>query len=113
MLGDGLKEAVRDLAPVEFLLPETGARVSLWITDASVSRPSVVPGAVGCTNKQVLQCSVWDTLYWTLLHQVYPSESRQRGGTYKGKLSARAGYSINGVLPVTQTSQCTVLPPLR
>ena len=101
MLGDGLKEAVRDLAPVEFLLPETGARVSLWITDASVSRPSVVPGAVGCTNKQVRQCV--GTLYLTLLHQVYPSESRQRGGTYKGKLSARAGYSINGVLTVRQT----------
>ena len=54
MLGDGLKLAVADLDPVEFLVPETNDRISLWITDASVSKPSVAAGSVGATNSQVL-----------------------------------------------------------
>ena len=54
MLGDGLKLAVADLDPVEFLVPETNDRISLWITDASISKPSVAVGSVGATNSQVL-----------------------------------------------------------
>ena len=46
----------------------------------SVSRPSVVSGAVGTTNKDV-----------------YPTEARERGGAYKGKITVRTGYSINGI----------------
>merc|ERR1719391_640963 len=80
MLGDGLKLAVADLDPVEFLVPETNDRISLWITDASVSKPSVAAGSVGATNSQV-----------------YPTEARQRGGTYKGRVTLRMGYSINGI----------------
>merc|ERR1719167_1753730 len=80
MLGDGLKLAVADLEPVEFLVPETNDRISLWITDASVSKPSVAAGSVGAINSQV-----------------YPIEARQRGGTYKGSLTLRMGYSINGI----------------
>lgn len=53
MLGDGLKLAVADLDPVEFLVPETNDRISLWITDASISKPSVAVGSVGATNSQV------------------------------------------------------------
>ena len=66
MLGDGLRLAVADLDPVEFLIPESGNRVSLWITDASISKPSVAPGSVGVKNKDV-----------------YPTEARQRGCSYK------------------------------
>merc|ERR1719347_34905 len=80
MLTDGLQLALADLQPVEFLIPETGSRVSLSISDVGISRPSVVPGSVGATNK----C-------------VYPAEARQRGGSYKGRLTVRAGYSINGI----------------
>jgi len=80
MLTDGLKLAVEDLDPVEFLIPENGSRVSLWISDVTVNRPGVVPGAVGAVNKDV-----------------YPSEARQRGGSYKGRITVRAGYSINGI----------------
>ena len=54
MLGDGLKLAVADLDPVEFLVPETNDRISLWITDATISKPSVAVGSVGATNSQVL-----------------------------------------------------------
>ena len=54
--------------------------VALWIHDVSISKPSVVSGSVGVVNKHV-----------------YPTEARERGGTYKGKLTVRAGYSVNGV----------------
>merc|ERR1719402_1232546 len=80
MLGDGLKLAVADLEPVEFLVPETNDRVSLWITDANLAKPSVAAGSVGATNSKV-----------------YPTEARQRGGSYKGHLTLRMGYSINGI----------------
>merc|ERR550519_1241047 len=80
MLGDGLKLAVADLDPVEFLVPETNDRISLWITDASISKPSVAVGSVGATNSQV-----------------HPTEARQRGGTYKGRVTLRMGYSVNGI----------------
>ena len=53
MLGDGLARAVADLDPIEFLIPETKDRVSLWITDVTIQRPSVVPGAVGAVNREV------------------------------------------------------------
>merc|ERR1719192_151950 len=80
MLGDGLKLAVADLEPVEFLVPETNDRVSLWITDANLAKPSVAAGSVGATNSKV-----------------YPTEARQRGGSYKSQLTLRMGYSINGI----------------
>merc|ERR550519_1445385 len=80
MLTDGLKAAVKDLDPVEFLIPETGSRIAIWISDVTVSKPGVVPGSVGATNKDV-----------------YPTEARQRGGSYKGRITVRAGYSVNGV----------------
>merc|ERR1719193_381835 len=80
MLTDGLKASVKDLDPVEFLIPETGSRIAIWISDATVSKPGVVPGSVGATNKDV-----------------YPTEARQRGGSYKGRITVRAGYSINGI----------------
>ena len=35
MLTDGLKLALADLDPLEFLIPETGARVSIWISGKS------------------------------------------------------------------------------
>merc|ERR1719500_1171750 len=44
MLGDGLKLAVADLDPVEFLVPETNDRISLWITDASISQAKCCGG---------------------------------------------------------------------
>jgi len=81
MLGDGLRLAVADLDPVEFLIPESGNRVALWITDASISKPSIAPGSVGAKNKDV-----------------YPTEARQRGCSYKGRLTVRCSYSINGVV---------------
>ena len=53
MLGDGLRLAIADLEPVQFLIPQNNDRISLWITDVSIQRPSVVPEAVGAINKNV------------------------------------------------------------
>ena len=33
----------------------------------------------------------------TIYHQVFPAEARQRGGSYKGRITVRMSYSINGV----------------
>ena len=46
----------------------------------TIARPSVVSGAVGAVNKNV-----------------FPTEARERGGTYKGKITVRTGYSVNGI----------------
>ena len=46
----------------------------------SISKPSVVSGAVGTINKNV-----------------FPTEARERGGSYKGKITVRTGYSLNGI----------------
>ena len=40
----------------------------------------MVAGSVGTINKQV-----------------FPTEARERGGSYKGKITVRTGYSVNGV----------------
>jgi len=80
MLGEGMELALADLKPLEFEVPETGARLALWIADASISNPAVAAGKVS-----------------TRTQKVYPTEFRQRGGSYKGRLTIRCGYSINGV----------------
>lgn len=69
MLGSGLDQIVADLDPIEFLIPESGQRVQIRILNASISKPCVVPGSEGVTNPQV-----------------YPTEARQRGATYKGRI---------------------------
>ena len=37
MLTDGLQMAIQDLDPVEFLIPETDSRVSIWISGEFLS----------------------------------------------------------------------------
>ena len=70
MLGQGLTLAVNDLEPVEFAIPETGQRIGLRITDANLTPPTVVDGAVGVTEPRV-----------------FPTEARQRGTSYKGRFN--------------------------
>ena len=69
MLGEGMELALADLKPLEFEVPETGARLALWIADASISNPAVAAGKVS-----------------TRTQKVYPTEFRQRGGSYKVRL---------------------------
>lgn len=77
MLEDGLSEAVKDNPIVYIHLPNKD-KVALWIEDVSIHQPSVPSGTIGVKN-----------------HKIYPTECRQRGCTYKGKLTARLGWSIN------------------
>ncbi|XP_015599318.1 DNA-directed RNA polymerase I subunit RPA2 [Cephus cinctus] len=78
MLEDGLKESIKELVPVYLTLPNDD-KVVLWIEDASIGNPSVPTGTIGIKT-----------------YQIYPTECRQRGATYKGKLIAKIGWSING-----------------
>ncbi len=79
MLGDGLRRAVEDLPQVEFAL-EGGARVALRVTECHVDKPRTPPGAVGVRDSRV-----------------FPTEARQKGGSYKGRCTLRFAYSVNGV----------------
>lgn len=77
MSTEGLKFAIQDLLPVEFELPDQ-QRVSLWIENATLHRPSVPFGTIGIIKQEI-----------------YPSECRQRHGTYKGRLVIMLGWSVN------------------
>lgn len=77
MLDRGLKKAVEDLNPVEFLYNSN--RISLSISSASLSPCMVPTGTVGVRNTRV-----------------YPTECRQRAATYKGRLIATVNWSMNG-----------------
>ncbi|XP_076280843.1 RNA polymerase I subunit Rpl135 [Lasioglossum baleicum] len=78
MLEDGLSEGVRDNPLVYIHLPNE-EKVALWIDDVTVHQPSVPVGTIGVKN-----------------HRIYPTECRQRGCTYKGKMTVKLGWSING-----------------
>ena len=82
MLDEGLNYAVADLDPLEFRLPEEwgGHKVSLKVEDARLCPPSVPPNAEGAVDQRV-----------------FPSETRQRGMSYKGRCVIKASYQINGV----------------
>lgn len=77
MLEDGLSEAVRDNPFVYIYLPNED-KIALWIDDVSIHQPNIPSGAIGVKN-----------------HKIYPTECRQRGCTYKGKITVKLGWSIN------------------
>lgn len=74
MLEEGLRMAVDDVLPVEFAIPAAnedeseGNRIKIWITDCTISPPRVPIGTSGVKDPKV-----------------YPSEARQKGGSYKGE----------------------------
>lgn len=72
MMGPGLEMAVKDLRPVMFRVPQTDERITLRIVEANLMPPCVVPGTIG-----------------VLEPRVFPTEARQRGITYKGRLNIR------------------------
>jgi hypothetical protein len=47
MLDEGLKLAVQDIDPVEFIFEPTGDRIKLWLVDARLEAPSVPSGTYG------------------------------------------------------------------
>lgn len=78
MLEDGLSQSIKDSTPVYLTLPNDD-KVVLWLDDVLIYKPSVPSGTVGVKT-----------------YKIYPTECRQRGGTYKGKIMVRLGWSING-----------------
>lgn len=78
MLQDGLPEAIENLIPVHLLLAN-GDDVVLSIEDVTIHPPTLPVGTIGVKTQKI-----------------YPSECRQRGATYRGKLTAKIGWSING-----------------
>lgn len=78
MVDTGLNDAIEDIVPVEFELPNKD-KVRLCIEEGSISCPLVPQGSVGMKN-----------------HNVFPTECRQRAGTYKGRFTVKVSWSVNG-----------------
>ncbi|XP_058802339.1 DNA-directed RNA polymerase I subunit RPA2 [Phymastichus coffea] len=78
MIHGGLQEAIKTLLPV-YLTLASGDRIELWIEDVQIYYPTVPLGSMGVKN-----------------HKIYPTECRQRAATYKGKMHAKIGWSVNG-----------------
>jgi len=92
MLESGLSLAVADLDPHEFSLDD-GRRISLWINDCRIDRPSVPAGTVGVVD-----------------NRVWPTEARQRGSTYKGHVRIRMTYAVNGVVQTSLEKSLGAVP---
>lgn len=78
MLEDGLSEAITDILPV-YLQLANGDKIMLWINNVSIHQPSVPTNVIGVKD-----------------YKIYPTECRQRGATYKGKIIVTLGWSVNG-----------------
>ncbi|XP_011302385.1 DNA-directed RNA polymerase I subunit RPA2 [Fopius arisanus] len=78
MLERGLTDCLKEIVPVHLLLANND-KVLLWVEDAVIYPPSIPTTTVGVKNPRIL-----------------PTECRQRGATYKGKLMIKVGWSING-----------------
>ncbi|XP_067211558.1 DNA-directed RNA polymerase I subunit RPA2 isoform X2 [Linepithema humile] len=78
MLEDGIFQGIKDSTPVYLTLPNDD-KIVLWLDDVHIYKPTVPSGTIGVKN-----C------------KIYPTECRQRGTTYKGKITVRIGWSVNG-----------------
>ncbi|XP_066246685.1 DNA-directed RNA polymerase I subunit RPA2 [Euwallacea similis] len=77
IVNQGLHTAIQNLSPVQFLLNER--QVKLDITNFSLSHPQVPYGTIGVKN-----------------NLIYPTECRQRHGTYTGKLLIDVEWHVDG-----------------
>lgn len=79
MLEEGLADCVKSILPIEFeLVP--GERVKLHIEGITINAPQVPVSCITAKNKKI-----------------YPSECRQRAGSYTGACTVTVGWSVNGV----------------
>ena len=69
---------VKDLDPLEFSLAKSERRIKLFVIDCKLERPKVPPNTLGAKDVRV-----------------WPTESRQRGTSYKGRFWIKCGYSID------------------
>ena len=78
MYEQGLSLMVKDLEPLEFSLAKSEKRVKLWITDCRLDKPMVTSNTRGYLDPKV-----------------WPTESRQRGTSYKGHFTIKCAYSVD------------------
>lgn len=75
----GLAESVRNLNPIEFVLP-CGDQISVTLSHCSIGTPTVPVTVVGTSTRNI-----------------YPLECRQRKISYRGKCVIQVKWSVNGV----------------
>lgn len=92
MLEEGLADCARNIHPVEFEIP-TGDRVKLFIESISIAQPQVPASCISAKNKKI-----------------YPTECRQRAGTYTGACTVGVGWSVNGVSKPTVDKSMGEIP---
>ena len=92
MLDSGLSLAVQDLEPLEFQM-EDGKRISLFINDCQIDKPAVPAGTIGVSD-----------------NRVWPTETRQRGSTYKGLVRIRVSYAVDGVVQNSMEKSLGAVP---
>ncbi|XP_011868721.1 PREDICTED: DNA-directed RNA polymerase I subunit RPA2 [Vollenhovia emeryi] len=78
MLDDGLFQSLKDSTPVYLTLPNDD-KIVLWLDNVHIHKPTVPSSTIGVKT-----------------FKVYPMECRQRGTTYRGKITVRLRWSING-----------------
>lgn len=83
MLNVGLKQALKDIDPIEFKLPVNDTKIKLHFEDIHINNPKLPLGVIG-----------------TKSHLIYPSECRQRAATYKGQLRVTLAWSIDDCIQV-------------
>ncbi|XP_023237041.1 DNA-directed RNA polymerase I subunit RPA2-like [Centruroides sculpturatus] len=89
----GLYKAIENIPPVEYELPN-GDRVKLEIKDASIGYPNIC----GANNLHAVSL------------QLYPSECRASGITYKSKLEVSLQWSKNGIVQDVITKNIGEIP---
>ncbi|XP_067125570.1 DNA-directed RNA polymerase I subunit RPA2 [Centruroides vittatus] len=89
----GLYKAIENIPPVEYELPN-GDRVKLEIKDASIGYPNIC----GANNLHAVSL------------QLYPSECRASGITYKSKLEVSLQWSKNGIVQDVVTKNIGEIP---
>lgn len=78
MLDEGLADCAKNIHPIEFEIPG-GDRVKLFIDNISIGQPQVPSSCISARTKKI-----------------YPTECRQRAGTYTGACTVVVGWSVNG-----------------
>lgn len=79
MLDEGLADCAKNIHPVEFEIP-SGDKIKLFVESITISQPQVPVSCISARNKKV-----------------YPTECRQRAGTYTGSCTVGVGWAVNGV----------------
>jgi DNA-directed RNA polymerase I subunit RPA2 len=78
-LREGLADCVKNIPKLAFLIKD-GSRIAVWIEDCKIVSPTVPLSFIHAKDKNV-----------------YPTECRQTGQTYKGQCTVTVGWSKDGV----------------